>query len=974
MCFRESDGLFLYQHAASARQGPAYRQAQTGISGSPMIEGDRLWFLTTRAEVLCLDIGPLHRREGVPRELWKLDLMDDELAVFPRTAVMGGGGLCSIAASYRDLIYVITGNGTDWSGNNVPSPRAPALLCLDKNTGKVIWEDSSSGANILFGEWGSPLVVEVEGRGQVIAPQGDGWLRSFDALTGELIWKFDINPKNAKWPQTRGFFSTAPVFYRNRIYIATGNYLEFGEAPGRLVCLDPTKKDDISLELDDGPGKGRPNPNSGAVWHFDAIGRTMATVAIDNGLLIAPDFSGIVHCVDADSGQTYWRHDLRAQCYTSPLIVEGKAYVCDGDGIVRIFELAKEKKLLAEHATGNSWTASSPIFANGALYFAAGDTLYAIGEKVSGSWPQWRGPDRSNVSIETGLLKEWPPEGPPLLWKFNGLGDGIASVAIQNGRLYTLGQRDGSEIVVALDAADGDPKWAARIGAAAQQNSLMRWLSPRTPTLDEDRMYALSTGGDLVCLRSSNGEVLWGKSYARDFAAPRPTWGFCDYPLVDGEKLICTPGGPEASVIALDKRTGQVIWKSVVSQGGHGSYAATLVIQSGKIRQYVTYLQKALVGLDATDGRVLWRYDKSVDFRANSYTPIVRGDYLFCANGYSGVIASIQLVPDFNNGVGLEEQYFRKTLLDPFQDCTAPVGDYVYTWQRATSPMCIDMRTGQIVWGAERGTGRGRAAVTYADGHLYFLRSDGNMVLVEATPKEYIEKGRLQIPEHKESSGASFPVVAAGRLYLRDGDRIFCYRITELARDKTVPAPRTIELTMAASHQEGAVAKSARLGKNRAPDAIFVPTPEDVVEKMLGLARIKRDDVVYALGSGDGRIVIAAAKKYGCQAVGYEIDPRLVNSSRENVLKNNLQALVRIEHEDIFTIDLSGADVVAVYLPSPLLQRLIPQFDKLKPGARIVSHQFALPGFKPDETVAVDSSEDGDKHRLFLWTLPLQKE
>jgi len=198
MCFRESDGQFLYQHVSLARPGHIFQQALTGVTGSPLIEGDRLWFVNTRAEVICLDIGSLQRGEGRPSELWKLDLMSDEFGVYPRPAVMGGGGHCSIAASWRDLIYVITANGTDWTRTNVPSPDAPALLCLNKNTGAVVWKDSSPGKNILFGEWGHPLVMEIAGRAQVVAPQGDGWIRSFDALTGKLIWKFDINPTFAR--------------------------------------------------------------------------------------------------------------------------------------------------------------------------------------------------------------------------------------------------------------------------------------------------------------------------------------------------------------------------------------------------------------------------------------------------------------------------------------------------------------------------------------------------------------------------------------------------------------------------------------------------------------------------------------------------------------------------------------------------------------------------------------------------------
>ena len=170
---------------------------------------------------------------------------------------------------------------------------------------------------------------------------------------------------------------------------------------------------------------------------------------------------------------------------------------------------------------------SSPVFANGVLYVAAGETIYAIHEK-SGDWTQWRGPDRSNVSREIGLLKTWPTNGPPLLWTATGLGEGIASVSVKNGWLYTIGYRDGGEFVFALDARSGESKWSSRVGAAINENPLMRWLSQRTPTLDEDRLYTMTASGELICLRSSDGEKLWQKSYPNDFASPRPLWGFGD--------------------------------------------------------------------------------------------------------------------------------------------------------------------------------------------------------------------------------------------------------------------------------------------------------------------------------------------------------------------------------------------------------------------------------------------------------------
>jgi outer membrane protein assembly factor BamB len=969
MCFRESDGEFLYQHVSPARQGPGYWQAQTGTAGSPLIEGDRLWFVTTRSEVICLDIGPLHRGEGLPGELWKLDMLD-ELGVIPRHAMMGGGNLCSIGASHGDLIYVSTGNGTH--DNDVPAPLAPALVCLNKHTGEVVWQDNSPGSNILFAEWGNPTVIEIDGRAQVIAPQGDGWVRSFDALTGDLIWKFDINPKDGKWPRSRGFFSTAPVFHRDRVYIAIGNYIEFGELPGRLVCLDPTGKGDISLELDEGSDRGQPNPNSGVVWHFDEIGRTMSTVAIKDGLVIAPDHAGYVHCLDADTGELYWTHDLRSLTMSSPLIVEDRIYMADEDGDVCILELSREKRVIAENLM-NAWIVSSLIHANGVLYLASAGTLHAIDSTGSADWPQWRGPGRFNVSAETGLLQEWPEEGPPLLWTLSGLGTGIASASVAGGQVFTTGYHEESEFAYALDAGSGEARWATRIGPTVRESSLMRWLSQRAPTVDDDRVYVSSAGGDLFCLATGTGDILWRMNYPDDFLSLRPIWGFCDYPLVDGEKLIAVPAGPAATAVALDKRTGVVIWQTHVPEVNREGYSAPVVSEAAGVRQYVVSFADSLLAVAADDGRLLWRHPRQVRVAA-SYTPMIQGDWVFAPDGYG---AGMRLLRIFRNGESLraQEQYHLPFNFNPFQDATALVGNHVYAFQTAGLPVCIEWQTGDLAWGPLRTGIEGRAAMTAADGHLFLRGANGLMVLVEATPAAYVEKGSFLIPDREEAQGVTSPVVAGGRLYLRDNDRLLCYDVAADALARPRPEPRftAVPSALLEADPDRSIGAGPREGRDRAPDAIFVPTPQDVVEAMLELASVKADDVVYDLGSGDGRIVITAAQQHGARAVGYEIDPRLVELSRQAIAEQQLDALARIEHEDIFTLDLSGADVIAVYLPSPLLERLLPQFEKLPPGVRVVSHQFPIPGIPHDETINLRSEETGDRHRLFLWTTPLRR-
>jgi RNA polymerase sigma factor (sigma-70 family) len=396
MCFRESDGAFLYQYVSPRLPGgPICDADQASMSCSPLIEGDRLWFTTNRCEVVCLDIGPLQRGLGQPEIVWKVD-MRSKLGVFPRTVLLGATS--SIGASYQELLYVVTGNGVDGQGS-VPAPEAPSLVCFDKRTGRVVWQDSSPGKGILLGQWASPLVAEINGRGQVIVPQGDGWLRSFDARTGRLIWKCDLNSKDAVWEPggggTRNYVLATPVLYGNRIYLGNGQKEEAGEGPGRFYCIDPTKEGDISLELEDAPGQARPNPNCGVLWHFggpitrpdqnwarrdQAFGRTLSTCAIADDLVYISDVGGYFYCLDARTGARLWNHDLEGTVWGSPLWVDGRVYIGTDAGDVWVFRHGRDK-VEPQRIKMGSRIHSTPVFVRGVLYVMSDTTLYAIREQ-----------------------------------------------------------------------------------------------------------------------------------------------------------------------------------------------------------------------------------------------------------------------------------------------------------------------------------------------------------------------------------------------------------------------------------------------------------------------------------------------------------------------------------------------------------------------------------------------------------------
>ncbi len=586
-------------------------------------------------------------------------------------------------------------------------------------------------------------------------------------------------------------------------------------------------------------------------------------------------------------------------------------------------------------------------------------------ERAPGHWPQWRGPDRSAVSKETGLLKTWPEKGPPLAWQAAGLGEGVASVAVAGGRVFTLGKIGDDEHLTALEETTGRKLWSVPVGPAVKgESSLMRWLSPRTPTVDGDRVYAVTARADLACFRTADGMLLWRKNYAKDFKGRLGSFGCGDRPLVDGDHLICTPGGKDSTVIALDKKTGDVVWSCAVPGAPSASYCATTVAEVGGVRHYVAFLARGPVGVAAKDGRFLWSYERIANGTGNNYTPLVRDGHVFCASGYGRGMALLKLTAE-KDAVRAEEVWFKNYSLPAWHDGAILIGEHVYVGA-GREVLCIELLTGKVIW-QDRGAIGGAVSTAAAEGNLYLLSQKGEAALIEATPKAYTLKGKLQVPGAVAKPGATAPVIAGGRLYLRDDDRLFCHEIKEGAvvkppREPEPPKPKTGE------KPEGAPSRPRMPDE---PDAVFVPTPQDVVERMVKAADVKRGELVYDLGCGDGRVVVTAARLRGCRAIGYDIDPECVRLSQENVREHGLDRLVKIERRDIFTLELAEADVVMLYLSPELNERLLPQLARLKPGARIVSHAFEIPGMSPDRVLTVPSEEDDLDHKIYIWTAPL---
>ena len=373
MAFRESDGQFMWQavHDKLAA-GRANDWPFQGVCSSPLVENGAVYYVSNRGEVIAADLDGFRdgtndgavKDEKLTREvdadiLWRYDMMEE-------LGVMQHNMANSSPVAYENMIFVSTSNGQDESHVNVPSPRAPALIAIDKTTGKLVWEDEGVGEKILHGQWSSPAVATIGGVVQVVVGQGDGYVCGFDVKTGKRLWEFDLNPKDSVWPKTRNEVISTPIIVDNVVYIANGQDPEHGEGTGHLYAIDATKRGDIT--------------ESGRLWHYTDIRRSISTGALFNGILFYSDFSGFLHAVDAKTGKQLWKHDMFAAIWGSPMVIDGKVYLGDEDGDVTILNAGRTMKLIAENNMGSS-VYSTPVPANGTLFIVNRNQLIALSEK-----------------------------------------------------------------------------------------------------------------------------------------------------------------------------------------------------------------------------------------------------------------------------------------------------------------------------------------------------------------------------------------------------------------------------------------------------------------------------------------------------------------------------------------------------------------------------------------------------------------
>jgi outer membrane protein assembly factor BamB len=415
--------------------------------------------------------------------------------------------------------------------------------------------------------------------------------------------------------------------------------------------------------------------------------------------------------------------------------------------------------------------------------------LCAASVSLGGSWAQFRGPNRDDKSNETGLLQSWPEGGPRLLWTINGLGKGFSNISIVDGKIYTMGDRavgdpndkKSEQFVIAVDMAAHKDAWAAKVGPA--------WTDPKsgprcTPTVDGELLYAIGTSGDLVCLETATGKERWRKNFEKDFGGQMMSkWAFSESPLVDGDKVVCTPGGEEAAIVALNKKTGETLWKSKIPKLGDkgkdgAGYASIMISNACGIRQYVQMMGRGVVSVAADDGRFLWGYNNIANDVANIPNVVVDGDYIFCTTSYKTGSALLKLGKD-GAVVKAEEVYFLGP--DKFENHhggVVLVDGHIYggDGQNRGTLVCLEMKTGNIMWKVPP-VGKRSAALFYADKRLYYRYEDGLMALVEATPQEFRLKGTFTPPATNKDPKWPHPVILDGKCYLRDGDMLQCYDV-----------------------------------------------------------------------------------------------------------------------------------------------------------------------------------------------------
>ena len=493
----------------------------------------------------------------------------------------------------------------------------------------------------------------------------------------------------------------------------------------------------------------------------------VATVVLIGGVTLAATYYGTVEEVASDTNEITVKLNGKAggvKKFTVPMeaqvLIDGKK-----SGLADV-EAGQSVTIIADASNNASRLTLKNVKAAGTKGTKAGGRSPAAAGANAGEWPQHRGPNRDNVSMEKGLLDKWPAAGPKPAWKQSGLGMGYSSVAISDGKVFTMGTTGSDEVLAAMNAVTGKQLWGARVGRVRKDGT---GDGPRgTPTVDQDRVYTLGANGDLLCAKADKGNVVWQKNILEEFGGENITWGISESVLIDGDNLICSPGGKRGTMVALNKLTGKTVWASQVEGAPQAAYSSPIIVKDVGEKQYVTYVHTSVIGVRASDGKPLWKQNASANGTANCSTPLHTGNKVFTASGYGTGCALFELGSDGEGTL----VYSNKEMVNHHGGMVLLDG-YVYGFDEAVLK-CIDLATGKTKW-QNRSVGKG--SVTSADGHLYLRSENGPVALCAATPDGYEETGRFEQPNRSDKPAWSHPVVCGGKLYLRDQDTLLVYDI-----------------------------------------------------------------------------------------------------------------------------------------------------------------------------------------------------
>jgi outer membrane protein assembly factor BamB len=401
---------------------------------------------------------------------------------------------------------------------------------------------------------------------------------------------------------------------------------------------------------------------------------------------------------------------------------------------------------------------------------------------AASDWPQWRGPERNAQSDEKLASNDWEKNPPAHLWTVEGFGEGYASVAVVGGMLFTLGDVEDGQAVFAASADDGKIQWKKLLTQARPEHK--HEGSRCTPSVDGDLLFVITSDGSIACLKTADGELVWQRNFSDWGGKMMSGWGFSESPLVDGDFVLCTPGGEDALVVCLDKKTGQDVWKCKSNftgdSGKDGAGYSSIVISNALgIKQYVQLTGRGVLGIDASNGKQLWSYNRVANGVANISTPLIDGNFVFASTSYKTGACLLELKKQGDSVIAEEKYFLEGNEFNNHHGGMILLDGHVYAGHQQNEgfPTCVNLLTGDIVWGGKlRGPGKGSAALLLIDGHLIFRYQDGTIALIEATPTEYKLKGNFA-PDYQKGNSWAHPVVVNGKLYLREQDKLMCYQV-----------------------------------------------------------------------------------------------------------------------------------------------------------------------------------------------------